>query len=53
MDYPTLFRPAQARALAAERGEESQRAALSICEHSLTYTCERPKFHNFAMKVIA
>ena len=55
---PTLFRPAQARALAAELGEEGQhaahcseigailQAALSVCEHSLTYTCERRKFFN-------
>ena len=63
-----LFRPAQARALAAELGEEGQhaahcseigaipnrQAAFSICEYSLTYTCERRNFFNFhATKMIA
>lgn len=62
---PTLFRPAQARALAVDRREEGQcaahcsemsnpQAALSICEHSLTYTCERRNFSTQpATKMIA
>lgn len=65
---PTLFRPAQARALAVDRREEGQhvahcseigaipnrQAAFSICEHSLTYTCERRNFSTQpATKMIA